>query len=88
MTDEPKELTTSLALRSKLEYAEELAKSDLIPREFQRKPANILIAMDMAERVDLPPAMVLQSLYVVPGKPAWSSQFLIARALKRLDHPF
>lgn len=55
-----------------------LSKSELIPSTFQNKPANVMIALELATRVGASPFMVMQNLYVVHGKPAWSSQFLIA----------
>jgi len=58
--------------------AESLAQSDLIPKDYQRKPANVLIALSMAERMKADPMMVMQNLYVIHGRPSWSSQFLIA----------
>lgn len=55
-----------------------LAKSDLVPATFQGKVGNCLIALEMAQRIGASPLMVMQNLYIVYGKPAWSSQFLIA----------
>jgi hypothetical protein len=55
-----------------------LSQSELIPATFQKKPANVMIALELASRVGASPFMVMQNLYVVHGKPAWSSQFLIA----------
>lgn len=51
-----------------------LAKSSLVPQNYQNKPEDCLIAMDMASRIGTPPLMVMQNLYVVKGKPAWSGQ--------------
>lgn len=39
---------------------------------------NAVIALDMALRMGANPLMVMQNLYVVHGRPAWSAQFLIA----------
>lgn len=54
------------------------SKSDLVPKEFKGNIANCLIAFEMATRLEASPLMVMQNLYIVHGKPAWSSQFLIA----------
>ena len=40
--------------------------------------ANVFIALDMAGRMGVNPLMVMQNLYIVKGKPSWSSSFLIA----------
>jgi len=55
-----------------------LASSELVPKEFQNKLANCVIALEMANRIGASPMAVLQNLYIVHGKPSWSSQFIIA----------
>lgn len=55
-----------------------LAKSDLVPQSFQGKIGNCLIALEMAQRIGASPLAVMQNMYIVHGKPAWSSQFLVA----------
>ena len=63
-----------------LRMSKSLASSTLVPPEFQgeRGQANCVIAMEMAGRVGISPFMCIQNLYVVNGRPSWSSQFLIA----------
>lgn len=58
--------------------AEQLAKSKLIPKEFQNNPPDCIIAMEMAQRIGAGIFPVMQSLYIVHGKPGWSAQFIIA----------
>ena len=55
-----------------------LVKSNLIPDTFRGNVGDCLIALEYAQRINASPMMVMQNLYVVHGKPAWSSQFLIA----------
>jgi len=55
-----------------------LAASDLVPQQFRGNVANCVIALNIASRIGADPFAVLQSLYIVHGRPAWSSQFLIA----------
>lgn len=40
--------------------------------------ANCVIAFDVATRIGASPLMVMQNLYIVYGRPSWSSKFLIA----------
>ena len=54
------------------------ASSSIVPKEYQGSEANCLIAIDMATRLGISPLMVMQQLYIVNGRPAWSSQFLAA----------
>jgi len=74
--------STSFGNKEAFEHSQRVAimlsKSELIPTTFQNKPANVMIALELANRVGASPFMVMQNLYVVHGKPAWSSQFLIA----------
>lgn len=55
-----------------------LSESDLVPESFQRKPANTMIALNIAQRLGADPFMIMQSLHVIHGRPSFSSQFLIA----------
>jgi hypothetical protein len=56
-----------------------LAASDLVPEATYRdKPANCLIALDIANRLGMSPLIVMQQLYIVKGKPSWSGQFCVA----------
>lgn len=61
------------------------SRSDLVPKQYQATPgneqkavANIIIALETAQRIDASPLMVMQNMYIVYGQPAWSSKFLIA----------
>lgn len=55
-----------------------LSSSTLVPKEFQNNIANCVVALNMANRMGADPLMVMQNLYIVHGRPSWSSQFLIA----------
>lgn len=54
--------------------AKVFAKSSLVPQQYQGKIEDCAIAVDMADRMGVSPLMVMQSLYVVKGKPSWSGQ--------------
>ncbi len=55
-----------------------LAASTLVPTTYQGNIPNCVIALNMASRLGADPLLVMQNLYVVHGRPAWSAQFLIA----------
>jgi len=55
-----------------------LSSSKLIPTNFQNNLPDCLIALEMANRIGTSALMVMQNLYIVHGKPGWSSQFLIS----------
>ncbi|MDD7184695.1 MAG: hypothetical protein PUH54_03345, partial [Oscillospiraceae bacterium] len=54
--------------------AQTMCQADIIPLAYKNKPADCMIAIDMASRMGVSPLMVMQSLYVVKGKPSWSGQ--------------
>lgn len=56
--------------------AQALASGTMVPKEYQGNIGNCLIALDMADRLQLSPFAVMQSLYLVNGRPSWSSQFI------------
>ena len=59
----PTNLTEAIAF-SKL-----IADSDLAPRDFKGKPANVLIAIQMGAEVGLAPMQALQNIAVINGRP-------------------
>ena len=58
--------------------AKMLASSTLVPKQYQGKIENCVIALEMAARIGASPLMVMQHLYIVHGNPSWSSAFLIS----------
>lgn len=57
-----------------------LAASSLVPEAYRGidKLPNVLIALEVAHRIGASPLAVMQSLYIVQGRPSWSASFLIA----------
>lgn len=55
-----------------------LSKSTMIPETYRNNIADCTIALEMSRRIGMNVLAVMQNLYVVHGRPAWSSQFLIA----------
>lgn len=51
-----------------------VAKSSIIPQIYQGKPQDCFIAMEMANRMNVSPMIVMQNMYIVKGKPSWSGQ--------------
>ena len=73
----------------KLAYqmAQGLAQSTLVPQTFQNNPSNCLIALEQSNRLGISPMAVMQNLYIVQGKPSFSSSFVIGliNASKKYD---
>lgn len=55
-----------------------IAASSIIPDTYKGNLPNTLIALELANRIGASPLMVMQHLYIVHGKPSFSSTFLIA----------
>ena len=72
---------SSFAIES-FEHAQRVAKmlasSDMVPPQFKGNIANTMIALEVANRCGASPFMVMQNMYIVYGKPSWSSSFIIA----------
>lgn len=64
--------------RETYRLAQTLCKSTMIPAQYQNKPEDCMVALDLASRMNIPPLMVMQNLYVVKGKPSWSGQACMA----------
>lgn len=67
---------------SEFEQAQRVAKmicaSDLVPQNFRSNIANTVIALEMSKRINASVLMVMQNLYIIHGKPSWSSTFIIS----------
>nr|DAR62152.1 MAG TPA: RecT protein [Caudoviricetes sp.] len=74
-----------------LEYEETLrigkgySMSGIVPSSYANKPFDCAIAVDMANRLGVPPLMVMQQLFVVKGKPVWSGQACMTFIRNRFD---
>ena len=66
------------AMKLLMDMANLFSKSHLVPTLYRANQANCAIAINMATRIGMDPMTVMQNLYLIQGKPSWSSQFLIA----------
>ena len=57
--------------------ATSFSKSSLVPKEFQRNPDNCFIATQLALRLGVDVYALMQSLYVVHGKPGFEAKFVV-----------
>ena len=73
--------TFSLApqnLDEALKFADYLANSDIVPKDFQKKPANILVAVQWRMELGLQPMQAMQSIAVINGRPSLWGDAVIA----------
>lgn len=60
-----------------MKYAELMAKTDLVPKDFKGKPENVLIAVQMGAEVGLSPIQSIQNIAVINGRPTmWGDAVL------------
>lgn len=62
------------SFRESYSVGKAISQTKIIPEAYQNKPTDCAIAVDMANRMNVSPMMVMQNLYVVRGKPSWSGQ--------------
>lgn len=65
-------------LKTSMDLAEKLAKSELVPVAYRGKPHNILVAIQWGMEIGLTPMRSLQALAVINGKPAVYGDELLA----------
>lgn len=70
--------TAAQAFELRQREAKAIAASDLLPQAFRNNLANVLVAMEIAERIHASIFMVAQNLAIVHGRPSWLATFLIA----------
>ena len=62
------------------QLAKNAATSSVIPEAFQRRPDNLFVAMEIADRLRLGWFEVTQHLFIVKGTPTFSAKYMIALA--------
>ena len=78
----PETFAVQTVKRIKNEWGKIISEEPMTKEEYNAevsaKIGSCLIALDMAARLNINPLAVMQNIYVVYNRPAWSAQFLIA----------
>ena len=61
------------------QMAKALSCSTIVPKDYQGNEANALVAIDIANRLQTSPLMVMQNLYVIQGRPSWSASIFYVK---------
>jgi len=69
---------TPSTLQEAIQFAATLAKSTMVPKHYQNKSGDILVAMQMGAELGLKPIQSLQNIAVINGKPSVYGDSLIA----------
>jgi len=65
-------------LQEAIQFAEILAKSTIVPKHYQNKSGDILVAVQMGAELGLKPIQALQNIAVINGKPSVYGDALLA----------
>lgn len=72
-------------LPEKMEWARALATSNLLPKQYQNNPGNLLFAVEYADALGVSRINAITSIHVIEGKPSASAD-LIASLVRRAGH--
>jgi len=61
-----------------MDFSKMLATSNMVPKQYQGKPQDILVAVQWGYEVGLPPLQALQNIAVINGKPSVYGDALLA----------
>lgn len=61
---------TPQSLEEAMRMAEIMAGSEMVPKDYQGKPGNVLVAVQMGAELGLKPVQALQNIAVVNGRPS------------------
>lgn len=73
------------SLPEKMEWARAMASSNLLPRQYQNNPGNLLFAVEYADALGVSRINAITSIHVIEGKPSASAD-LIASLVRRAGH--
>lgn len=68
---------TPQSLDEAMKFADLMAKSSIVPKDFQGNPGNIIVAVQWGAELGLAPLQAMQSIAVINGRPAiWGDAML------------
>jgi hypothetical protein len=76
-------ITNPAAFEHTWRVAKAFSMSQMVPPHFQGKPENCMVALMMAEQLEINHLLALQNLTVIQGRPGFNAQFAIALANRR-----
>lgn len=63
--------------------AKALSMSKMVPTHFQQKPEDCMVALMMAQQLEVNPLLCIQNLQIINGRPGFSASYAIALANQR-----
>ena len=68
-------------LQEAMEFAEHLADSSIVPKDFMGKPGNVLVAIQWGMELGLKPMQAMQNIAVINGRPSLWGDAVLALVL-------
>lgn len=69
-----------MSLPDKIAYSKALAEGGMIPKVYQRNPANILVAVEYGEALGIRPIVAMNEINVINGTPSPSASLMASLA--------
>ena len=85
MTIQPIEKPGPASLEARMRYAEVLADSNLLPAQYRKNPANVLLAQELGDALGIPAIQAINAIHVIEGKPSAGAD-LMASIVRRAGH--
>ncbi|GAA0970029.1 hypothetical protein GCM10009555_018230 [Acrocarpospora macrocephala] len=73
------------SLPERIEYSRALAVSNLLPKQYQGKPENVLYAIEFGRSLGIEPIAAITGVHIIEGRPSASSG-LISALVRRAGH--
>jgi hypothetical protein len=61
-----------------MRFADVMSKSNIVPKDYQGQPGNILVAIQWGSEIGLPPLQAMQNIAVINGRPSIWGDAMIA----------
>lgn len=71
-------LTAFRDLEQMFKFSQYISESPIVPKSFQKNPGSVMIALNMAQRLNMDPLMVMQNIVIVNGNAGLSGKMAIA----------
>lgn len=68
------------SLEARMTYAKALAEASIIPKAFQRRPADVLVAIEYGNALGIAPIVALSEINVINGTPSLSASLMASLA--------
>lgn len=79
------DLVKADGLAARVNYAQHLAQAGLLPKAYQKQPANLLVAMETADALGISTMAAVQGVHVIDGKASMSAG-LMSALVRRAGH--